>query len=126
MSRIERLIAVADDNAARRLERGDLSDAERLCLSRVSAIITYGVKRHNKAEEQLVEQSLKYCLMLENQHRQAVRSANALPGPNLPRTTTDPRQMFKDILRDYPNMRKDVCKWFDRSFKTVKGYVLKE
>ena len=31
LSRIDRLIALADDNAARRLERGDLSDAERLC-----------------------------------------------------------------------------------------------
>ena len=92
----------------------------------MSAIITYGINRHTKAEEQLVKQSLKYCLRLQKQHLEAVRSANALPGPNLPRTTTDPRQMFKDILDGYPNMRKDACKWFDRSFKTVKGYVLKE
>ena len=126
LSRIDWLIALADDKAPRRLELGDLSDAERLCLSRVSAIITYGINRHTKAEEQLVKQSLKYCLRLQKQHLEAVRSANALPGPNLPRTTTDPRQMFKDILDGYPNMRKDACKWFDRSFKTVKGYVLKE
>ena len=126
LSRIHWLVAVADHKAARRLEREDLSDAERLCLSRVSAIITYGVNRHNKQEVQLVEQSLKYCLRLEKQHHEAVRSANALPGPNLPRTTTDPRQMFKDILRDYPDMRKDACKWFDRWFKMVNGFVLKE
>ena len=122
LSRIDWLIALADDKAARRLELGDLSDAERLCLSRVSAIITYGINRHTKAEEQLV----KHCLRLQKQHLEAVRSANALPGPNLPRTTTDPRQMFKDILDGYPNMRKDACKWFDRSFKTVRGYVLKD
>ena len=126
LSRIDWRIAVADGRAARRLEREDLSDAERLCLSRVSAIITYGVKRHNKAEEQLVEQSLKYCLRLQKQHREAVRSANALPGPKLPPSATDPRRAFKDIWDGYPNMRKDACKWFDRWFKMVNGFVLKE
>ena len=126
LSRIDWRIAVADGRAARRLEREDLSDAERLCLRRVSAIITYGVNRHNKAEEQLVEQSLKYCLRLQKQHREAVRSANALPGPKLPPSATDPRRAFKDIWDGYPNMRKDACKWFDRWFKMVNGFVLKE
>ena len=119
LSRIDWPIAVADDKAARRLELGDLSDAERLCLSRVSAIITYGVNRHNKAEEQLVEQSLVYCLRLENQHNEAVRSGNPLWWATMAATKTDPRRAFKDILDDYPNMRKDACKWFDRWFNMV-------
>ena len=124
--RINRPVAVADDQAARRLERKDLSDAERLCLSRVRAIITYGANRHNKPEEQLVKRSLEYCLRLQKQHHEAVRSANALPGPKLPPAAKDPRRAFKDILDGYPNMRKDGCKWFDRWFKIVNGYVLRE
>ena len=126
LSRIDWPIAVADDKAARRLKRKDLSDAERLCLSRVRAIITYGANRHNKQEEQLVKRSLEYCLRLQKQHHEAVRSANALPGPKLPPAAKDPRRAFKDILDGYPNIRKDACKWFDRSFKTVNGYVLRE
>ena len=126
LSRIDWLIALADDKAARRLKRKDLSDAERLCLRRVRAIITYGANRHNKQEEQLVKRSLEYCLRLQKQHHEAVRSANALPGPKLPPAAKDPRRAFKDILDGYPNIRKDACKWFDRSFKTVNGYVLRE
>ena len=126
LSRIDWLIALADDKAARRLKRKDLSDAERLCLSRVRAIITYGANRHNKQEEQHVKRSLEYCLRLQKQHHEAVRSANGLPGPKLPPAAKDPRRAFKDILDGYPNIRKDACKWFDRSFKTVNGYVLKE
>ena len=95
-------------------------------LRRVSAIITYGVNRHNKAEEQLVKQSLKYCLRLQKQHHKAVRSGNPLWWATMAATKRNPRRAFKDILDGYPNMRKDACKWFDRWFKMANGYVLKE
>ena len=119
LSRIDWPIAVADDKAARRLELGDLSDAERLCLSRVSAIITYGVNRHNKAEEQLVEQSLKACLMLQDQHLHEVRSGNPLWWATMTATKTDPRATFRAMLNDHPNGRRDACKKFDNWFKIV-------
>ena len=125
LSRIDPLVATADDNAARRLKRGDLSDAERLCLSRVRAIITYGANRHNQAGKQLVEESLLRCLRLQDQHREAVRSANTLRRSKLPRANADPREAFKDLLRDYPNMRKGACKKFNAWFKIVNGFVLK-
>ena len=88
---------------ARLLKRENLGDAERLCLSRVRAIITYGANRHNQVGKQLLEESLKACLRLKDQHLLAVR---ALRGSKMPAATTDPREAFKGILRDYPNMQK--------------------
>ena len=126
LSTIDTLVATADDTVASLLKHGGLSDAERLCLSRVSAIITYGVNRDKQAGERLVEKSLRYCLMLEKQHRQAVRSGNPLWWVTMAETQTNPRQMFKEILRDHPNGRKEACKRFDRWFKMVNGYVLRD
>ena len=116
LSRIDKLVATADDNVARLLKRGDLSDANRLCLSRVRAIITYGAHWHYKAEEQLLEQSLLRCLMLTDQHLHAVR---ALRRSKVDPTKTDPPEAFRAILNDDSDTRKDACKKFDNWFKMV-------
>ena len=119
MGQINRRVAEADRIAARRVKETDLTDAERLCLQRVRAIITYGANRHNQAEEPRVEQSLQRCLMLEDQHLQAIRSRNFLWWLAVSRTKTDPRQAFKDILKEHPNTRQDACKKFGQWAKVV-------
>ena len=117
LSRISSLVASADSRAGIRLEQDDLTAEESLCLQRVRAIITYGANRHYQAEEPRVEQSLQHCLMLKDQHVQAVRSRNFLWCLVwclvVSRTKTDPRQAFRSLLKDYPNMRQDACKQFN-------------
>ena len=76
LSKIDRLVASADWLAGIRLKQSGLTDEERLCLRRLRAIITYGANRHYQAEEQIVEQSLQHCLMLEDQHLQAAMTAS--------------------------------------------------
>ena len=109
---MDRLVAIADDVAASRLKRWDLSDVELLCLWRVRAIITYGASLHYQTEERLMEQSLQCCLMLKDKHRHAVRSGNPLWWSTVSPTKTDPRHSFRTILKDYPNTRQDACRKF--------------
>ena len=85
----------------------------------VRAIITYGANRHNQAEEPRVEQSLQRCLMLEDQHLQAIRSRNFLWWLAVSRTKTDPRIAFRDLLKEYPNIRRDACNMFGQWAKMV-------
>ena len=54
-----------------------------------------------EAEEQIVEQSLQHCLMLEDQHLQAIRSGNFLWWLVVSPTKTDPRQAFRRLQKDY-------------------------
>ena len=119
LGQINRRVAEADRIAARRVKETDLTDAERLCLQRVRAIITYGANRHNQAEEPRVEQSLQRCLMLEDQHLQAIRSRNFLWWLAVSRTKTDPRIAFRDLLKEYPNIRRDACNMFGQWAKMV-------
>ena len=60
-----------------------------------------------------------------HQHRPRRRLANALQQSKVPPAKTNPREALKDILRDYPNMRKGACKKFNAWFKMVNGFVLK-
>ena len=48
------------------------------------------------------------------------------PGQNCPRRRRTRAGRLRTSWDGYPNMRKDACKWFDRWFKMVNGYVLKE
>ena len=113
LSKIDRLVASADWLAGIRLKQSGLTDEERLCLRRLRAIITYGANRHYQAEEQIVEQSLQHCLMLEDQHLQAIRSRNFLWWLVVSPTKTDPRQAFRRLQKDYPSIRQDVSKQFN-------------
>ena len=117
---IDWLVASADRNAGADLKSGDLSDAERLCLRRVRAIITYGANRHNEVEEKLAEPSLQRCLMLEDKHRHAVRSRGPL-WIIMSETETNPRQAFRNLLRHYSRrMGKEyACKKFNDWAKMV-------
>ena len=114
LSKINSLVAEADRIAKRRLGKTDLTDAERLCLQRVRAIITYGAAEQLAVAEHVVEKMGQDCLKLKDQHHHAVRSGNALWSLTMSPTKTDPRQAFKDILKEHPNTRQDACKKFEQ------------
>ena len=107
------IVEGADSMAARSLTCEGLSDAERLCLKRVRAIITYGANRHYEAEDRLVEESLNLCLMLREQHLHAVRSGNPLWRLTMSETKLDPRRAFRDLLKYCPSDPRDFCRRFD-------------
>ena len=119
LSKINSLVAEADRIAKRRLGKTDLTDAERLCLQRVRAIITYGAAEQLAVAERVVEKMGQDCLKLKDQHHHAVRSGNALWSLTMSPTKTDPRQAFKDILKEHPNTRQDACKKFEQWAKVV-------
>ena len=119
LSKINSLVAEADRIAKRRLGKTDLTDAERLCLQRVRAIITYGAAEQLAVAEHVVEKMGQDCLKLKDQHHHAVRSGNALWSLTMSPTKTDPRQAFKDILKEHPNTRQDACKKFEQWAKVV-------
>ena len=119
LSKINSLVAEADRIAKRRLGKTDLTDAERLCLQRVRAIITYGAAEQLAVAEHVVEKMGQDCLKLKDQHHHAVRSGNALWSLTMSPTKTDPRQAFKDILKEHPNTRQDACKKFNQWAKVV-------
>ena len=116
---LEDRLAEADRIAKRRLGKTDLTDAERLCLQRVRAIITYGAAEQLAVAEHVVEKMGQDCLKLKDQHHHAVRSGNALWSLTMSPTKTDPRQAFKDILKEHPNTRQDACKKFNNWSKVV-------
>ena len=111
--RIDRLFATVDERAASRLQRKDLSEAERLCLWRVRAIITYGAYRHCQTAEPLVKEALSFCLSFEDAHHRVVRSKNPLWWLTVSQTKSDPRWAFKHILKDYRKTNKDARKKFN-------------
>ena len=113
---IDEAIAEADGIAAIRLERKDLSDAVRLCLQRVRAIITDGAYRvRYQLDERQKKLLLDNCLALEDKHLPVVRSGNPLWLITASQTKTDPRWAFKDLLKDCPKNRKDAaCKTFNQ------------
>ena len=113
LSRMDWMVAKADSLARIRLKHEDLTEEERLCLQRVQAIITYGVNLDCGAEERLVQQSLRICLMLKERHLHALRARNPLWWLPASRTKTDPSRAFRDILNDSPNMRQDACRKFN-------------
>ena len=119
LSKINSLVDEADRIAKRRLGKTDLTDAERLCLQRVRAIITYGAAEQLAVAEHVVEKMGQDCLKLKDQHHHAVRSGNALWSLTMSPTKTDPRQAFKDILKEHPNTRQDACKKFEQWSKVV-------
>ena len=119
LSGMDWLVAKADSRAGSRLERSDLSSEERPCLQLVRSIITYGFNRNHQAEGQLVEQSLQACITLKDEHIRAISSRNILWALTVSRTKTDPRQEFRDLLKDYPDDRQDACKWFNHWSRMV-------
>ena len=113
---INDLIAVADEMVADRLKVGTLSEAERLCLRRVNAIIMYGNCRHRFGEGRMAEHLMQRCLKLRDEHNHAVRSGHFLLWLTSP-TKTDPRLAFKKILRQHRKDRQDACRMFDNWYK---------
>ena len=111
---IDEAIAEADGIAVIHLERRDLSDAERLCLQRVRAIITHGaIRARHRLNERKMKQWLDNCIALEDKHLHVVRSGKLLWPITASQTKTDPRWAFKDLLKGCPKNRKDAaCKKF--------------
>ena len=116
------LVAMADQSAASRLESGDLSVPERLCLRRVRSIISYGALRHYQAEERLVEQSLKRCIDLREEHLRILRILRILRAGNPQwlvttsetETEINPLEAFRFLLREHPEGRREACQIFVR------------
>ena len=117
--RIDSLIGTADSRARLRLGEADLTPEERLCLRRVRAIITYGLRRRSEADERLVEQSLRSCLQLKEEHRRAMRSRGLFWPFAASRRTTSPRQAFRALLADHSDIRQYACKRFNDWFRQV-------
>ena len=110
---INRLVAEADSIAGERLDKANITPAERLCLQRVRAIIDYGAAQQRKLDERVVEKIVQSCLELEDQHKREIRS-NVLRWLTLSPTEINSRKAFRDLLWEYPNIRKTACKMFDR------------
>ena len=112
-------VAEADRIAEQRLKQDDLNAAERLCLQRVRAIITYGAAQHHQVGERRVENIVHRCLMLEDQHLQEVRSGNVLWWLTVAQTQTDPGKAFANLLGDFPGVRQASCRLFNGWSKVV-------
>ena len=119
LRRINSLVAVADREAASRLEEAGLTSAERLCLHRVRAIITYGAAQQHAVDDRLLEKMGQHCLTLEDQHQLEVRSGHPLWWLTMSPAETNPRTAFRGLLKEYPNMRRDACKQFNRWARMV-------
>ena len=122
---INRLVAEADWEAVERLEKTGLSNAERLCLQRVRAIITYGAAQQHAVDDRLLEKMGQHCLALEDQHQHEVRSGHPLWWLTMSQTKTDPKRAFRDILKECPNIRRDACRQFNRWARMVDRVVRK-
>ena len=120
LGRINRLVAMADQSAASRLESGDLSVPERLCLRRVRSVISYGALRHYQAEERLVEQSLKRCIDLREEHLRILRILRILRAGNrlwmgtTSETEINPPEAFRFLLKEHPEGIREACQIFGR------------
>ena len=101
-----------EGEAAIRERRHDSAVAETAAAFRGAGIPVVAGWRW-MVEEQIVEQSLQHCLMLEDQHLQAIRSGNFLWWLVVSPTKTDPRQAFRRLQKDYPSIRQDVSKQFN-------------
>ena len=120
LGRVNELLAVADEFAGRRLNLGGLSDADRLCLMRIKAIISYGSYRHNLGDGQIADHLLQVCLELQDEHHRAVRSGKPLWWLTESSSKSDPSQAFREILRKHPEGRRNACKAFNDWSKMVK------
>ena len=118
LTEINYLVALADEMVADRLNLGTLSEAERLCLRRVQAIITYGNFRHRFGAEGIAEQLRQICLELREEHKQALRSRGFWWWLSSA-TTMEPRAAFEHILEKHRKHRKAACKIFDDWFEMV-------
>ena len=120
LGKINGLLAVADRTAASRVNLEDISEAERLCLARVRAIISYGFYRHSLGEGGVAGQLLQRCLGLEDDHRLVVRSRNPLRRFMTPPSEMDPYAAFENMLREYPtDSKKQACDLFGRWCRMV-------
>ena len=114
---INHLIDVADQIAEMRLQRTGLTDAKRLCLIRVRAIINYGAGKQLGVDEDTLAKLVQRCLTLEDQHKD--RSGNVLWWATTSPTNTNPKAAFRDTLREYRRARRNACKVFDQWARMV-------
>ena len=113
LKRIDWMLPLADEIVADRLKLGGVSDTERLCLMRVRDIISYGLLRHSLGELEKGKELAKQYLILRDEHRQAIRSEKFLRQLTISPTKTNPREAFKDTLKEHKRTRQDACKIFD-------------
>ena len=118
------LVSRAYEIATSRMRDRNLDIAERLCLRRVQVIISYGANQHNQADEQITENLLEVCQMLRGMHDRALRSGNRLWWVTVSPTKADPRQAFRDLLKDFKNVRQNACNLFNDWFVMVDDALL--
>ena len=119
LGKLNWLLPLAAEIVADRLKLGDVSNTERLCLMRVNAIITFGLLRHSLGEIGVAQELARRYLILRDEHRQAIRSEKFLRILSISPTETNPREAFKNALKEHPKARRDACKIFDNWSKMM-------
>ena len=122
---IHPLIDRGDERAASTLRAGDLSEAERLCLQRVRAIIDYGASRHYEAKGPQLERLLKRCIELKETHERQVRSKNPIWWIMLSERKTSPGHAFRNLLGHFERRhgKEEAVGHFDNWCKLVDDAV---
>ena len=122
---IHSLIARADESAASKLRAGGLSDAERLCLQRVRAIIAYGASRHYQQEGPRVQRLLERCIALRNEHHRAYHSGNPFSWLLTSQHQTNPGHAFRRLLGHFERRhgKEDAFRLFDNWCKLADDAV---
>ena len=115
---LDRPIVEADLIAERRLKETGLSNAERICLQRVRAIILRGAAHRLWVDGRHIERIVQRCLELEEQHKEELRSGNVLQRLakwlTMSPAETVPRAALRHLLKERADIRKDAIERFDK------------
>lgn len=112
LARINLFLGLVDKVAASRLNREGLSEAERLCLKLVQAIMSYGLCRHSVGEGSYAEYWLRTCLELQQEHQRVVRSGKLLWRLTASPAETGPYAAVERILAGHPSGRREASRIF--------------
>ena len=123
LSEIHLLMPIADDVAARKLRTEVLSDVERLCVIRVRTIIRYGASLHNRDEDGHVEELLKRCIIVREDHLGVMKSRGLLWRFTVPEHEVHPGEQFKHLLGFYNRRhgKDDARKAFEQWHRAVEA-----
>ena len=113
--------------AERRLKETGLTNAERLCLQRVRAIIRRGAAHRLWVDGCDIEKMVQRCLKLEEQHKEELRSGNVLRRLarwlTMSPAETVPRAALRRLLKEHPEIMKAACQQFDKWAEMVERDV---
>ena len=123
LSEIHLLMPIADDVAASKLRTEGLSDVERLCVIRVRTIIRYGASLHNRDEDGHMEELLKRCITVREDHLGVMKSRGLLWRFTVPEHEVHPGEQFKHLLGFYNRRhgKDDARKAFEQWHRAVEA-----